>query len=113
MTPRFSATKIRPSGAKRTTVGLVRPLSTTVSANPGRVVAPCASDGTDTTASPPATRENADARTHLVRPVRRCGARPATDRPELLDDVANQPMVRPPCRAAGLDVRPPRGRAHP
>ena len=70
MTPRFSATKIRPSGENRRAVGFVKPLNTTDSENPAGVVAPCASDDTDTTASPPATRENADARTNLLRPVR-------------------------------------------
>ena len=34
MTPLFSATKTRPSEAKRTTVGLVSPLKTVVSSNP-------------------------------------------------------------------------------
>ena len=40
ISPLFSATKTRPSAAKRTTVGLVRPLNEVVSANPaGSVLA--------------------------------------------------------------------------
>jgi hypothetical protein len=38
MVPRFSATKIRPSGAKRTAVGLMRPVNAVTSTNPSASV---------------------------------------------------------------------------
>jgi hypothetical protein len=38
MVPRFSATKTRPSGAKRTAVGLTRPVNAVTSANPSTSV---------------------------------------------------------------------------
>ena len=45
MTPRFSATNTRPSLAKRTAVGFVRPLMTTDSLKPAGRVAACATAG--------------------------------------------------------------------
>ena len=70
MTSRFSATKMRPSGENRRTVGFVRPLKTTGSEKPVGVVAPCAWDVAVTAASPAATRQRAEAATSLGRPLR-------------------------------------------
>ena len=110
--PLFSATKTRPSGEKRTTVGLVRPLKTTVSWKPLGSVAVCAAAGRINTSVPSntETRWRRTAITNVYSLVTRCTtSHRSRARPTLGSTrAAPRPLVAPHRGASHLRARPER-----